>query len=209
MNEKLKECCDMVARVITESLDEAIRDEQRIEYVQHSAIYLHIMEIAEPEGDEERFSPMVFDEEAFGMQADSMPPQMLLELFKITSTKARLGEKVFNAIRRDDNTKAPEGAVRFFATGVNAGAKAHKINVETGDKTEAEIVMVSLETIDKDTVFLSWQLHADENGVLVGYTADEPVIGKLTKEHVGTSQNIMCWPEDELADPELPVEKVN
>lgn len=209
MNEKLKECCDMITRVITESLDEAIRDAQLVEHVQHSAIYLHIMEIAEPEGDEERFSPMVFDEEAFGMQADSMPPKMLLELFKLTSAKARQGEKVFNAIRRDDNTEAPADAVRFYATGVNAGAKAHRINTETGERTEAEIVMVSLETVDKDTVFLSWQLHADEDGVLIGYTADEPLQSKLTKEHTGTSQNIMCWPEDELDDPELPVEKVN
>ena len=209
MNDKLKECCDMIARVITGSLDDAIRDGEQIEAVQHSAIYLHIMEIGEPAEGEDRFSPVVFDEETFGLKADSMPPKMLLELFKITSKKEREGERVFKTIRRDDNTEAPPEAVKFYATVVNAGATAHKINTETGEKTEGQIVMASLETVDKEAVFMSWQLRTDENGVLVSYTVDEPVYSVLTKEHTGGSQNIMGWPEDELADPQFPVEQVN
>ena len=209
MNEKLQQCCDMFARVITESLDDAIRDGQEIGNVVHSPIYLHVLEIKEPEEESDRFSPLVFDETAFGMQEDSMPPKMLLELFKLTSTKARQGQGVFDARRSKDGMPAGADEFAFYGAAVNAGGRQRMINTETGDTTDSDVVMVSFETVDKDAVFMSWNLLTDENQKLIGYEANQVAHSAVTKEHSGSSQNLLGWPEDELAEPSYPVEQVN
>lgn len=192
-----------LSRIVIQSLDEMIADPDSPEHTtQFAPIYIHVMRMDEPDEDGDQFNTVVFDETCFGMPEDSMPPNMLLELFKKISTKARKEpNSVFKA--QDETTgEMVEDGYEFFGTLVHSGGTMLKINTETDERETHEVMMLQLETVDGVSAMLVWKMELVNNKV-VGYEPMETEIQMLSKGMNGQGQNTLGFEPHELPDDDI------